>query len=232
MKIAWAAALTIALLAADPALSAPPASEAIFTKLVEDRLTAYRNGDSDTYLALVTHDFVHIIDTGVRRERNDMGAFVSARGAQGIRIANLRYRRVGANMALVECELVEPTGRIRESDLLVWKGGRWLFQHHQETVILEQPIAVAVPAATLDDYVGRYRLPDGTVERITRQGDTLYGAGSPEEAPVALVAIADAMFGIPGDSSVGLFVRNAQGRVTHQIIHYASGLTETAIRID
>ena len=109
-------------------------------------------------------------------------------------------------------------GQVHGAEFLsteVWlkEGGAWKMISSQTMAAQHDPPAVALPAATLDEYVGTYRAGDFTY-RIERDGDGLRGlpSGAP---PVALKAELRDVFFTPGQPRTRrIFQRDAQGRVT------------------
>ena len=55
----------------------------------------------------------------------------------------------------------------------VWqkKKGRWLMISSQTLALQQDPVAVTLPAAMLDQYVGEYKMSDNLIYRISRDGD-------------------------------------------------------------
>jgi len=109
-------------------------------------------------------------------------------------------------------------GQMHQAEFLsteVWlkENDAWKMISSQTMAAQHDPPAVALPAATLDEYVGTYRAGDFTY-RIERDGDGLRGvpSGSP---PVALKAELRDVFFTPGQPRTRrIFQRDAAGKVT------------------
>lgn len=74
--------------------------------------------------------------------------------------------------------------------------------------------SVPVDAATLDSYVGTYRLDPGLLLEITRDGDQLMTQAT-RESRFPMVAISQEEFYVPAYNAAMRFRRNASGQVTH-----------------
>jgi len=85
----------------------------------------------------------------------------------------------------------------------------------QQTLALRQdPPAVQLAEAALNDYVGRYRAGPDLVYEITRKGSDLSGGVAGGKPSVLKMELRDVMF-VPGQPrSRKIFVRDAAGHVT------------------
>lgn len=118
-----------------------------------------------------------------------------------------------------------------ETDVFIWREGRWLFLQHEETLQIVNPKAAAPEARSLDDYVGRYEWWPGYVDIITRKGNTLFGQDSPDAAPTPMKASSGESFFIAGDASLVTFARDRNGRVTHYLFHFPDGQVVVARKL-
>jgi len=222
------------------ASSSEAAVESQFGNLVEARLAAFDRGDADAYRKLISPEFVHIDDRGQRRTGNEVLARVSANtGSQGRHeVGDVHVRQLG-DIAIVDAavtELVRLGARdlplkAHELDVFVKKEGGWLLLEHAETPVVVSPTTDSPSPAELDQYVGRYEWWAGYTEQVTRQGKDLY-VGQVGEASSRLVPASHESFFIPGDPSLVVFARDANGRVTHFLVHFADGQVVRARRID
>jgi len=98
----------------------------------------------------------------------------------------------------------------------VWqrKKGRWLMISSQTLALQQDPAAIVLPVAQLDEYAGDYSMAPGFVFHITRDGDRLLGAMN-DAAPVEMkVEVRDVLF-TPGTPRLRrVFQRDAAGHVT------------------
>ncbi len=98
----------------------------------------------------------------------------------------------------------------------VWekKNGDWLMISSQTLALQQDPAAVKLTSAMLDQYVGNYALSPQMVFHITRDGDKLMG-GMNDAAPTEMKAEAPDVLFSPGNPRLRrVFQRDAQGRVT------------------
>jgi hypothetical protein len=98
----------------------------------------------------------------------------------------------------------------------VWqkKKGQWLMISSQTLAMQQDPPAITLPAAALDQYVGDYKMSDAFIYHIARDGDHLTGSmngGDPVEIKAEL---ADVLF-TPGQPRIRrIFQRDASGKIT------------------
>jgi ketosteroid isomerase-like protein len=94
------------------------------------------------------------------------------------------------------------------------RGGQWRLALVHAYVVAEDPPAVAVPAARLDEYVGSYRAAADLTFTIRRQGDGLIGTSQSGRSSPLLVESPDVMF-IAGQPRMRrIFQRDGAGHVT------------------
>ena len=223
------------LLHARPAMASPTGSDAVFRALLLARITAYGRGDASAYTRLLDRDFVHVSDLGARRTLGQMPAFVSAHAGSGetYSIASLHWRVEGP-LAIVDAEvrerLPDHAGAWRESDVFVWRQGRWRYRLHHETAIAQSPAPVTVADDAMGDYVGRYRSDAGTVDAIELHDGKLQAGSAGGTERVALVQVGRGAFAFAGDPTLLVFVRDRSGSVVSCVWHLPSGQTTNAQR--
>ena len=211
--------------------AASPSSDEVFRNLVLQRVQAHSRGDVAAYRRLLADDFVHVDDTGKRRTAKEMGALVATGNRSRWEVGKLHARRIGDSLAIVDCEVTEfvPFGPrelrmpLHETDVFVLRGNSWLFLEHAETHALDIPTPVKPNSAVLDEYVGRYECWSGYSETFTRRGDQLYGQATGDESPAPMRAATNESFFVEGDPGLIVFVRGANGKVTHELIHFPDG---------
>lgn len=92
--------------------------------------------------------------------------------------------------------------------------GGWKVIAQQTLALRQDPPAVQLEGAALDDYVGRYRAAPDLVYEIARQGSELVGGVAGGKPGPLKFELRDVMF-VPGQPrSRKIFVRDASGRVT------------------
>jgi hypothetical protein len=220
--------------------SAPPHSDAAFRALIVQRLDAYGRGDSAVYGHLIANEFVHIMDTGVRRRRDELLAAVAANAGSTSRyeVGEL-HAQVYGQVAIVDGAVIhypsfgprEIAIPFHETDVFIWREGRWLYLHHQETLTVVSPKAAVQDVRSLDDYVGRYEWWPGYVDIITRQGNVLFGQNASDAAPTPMEASSRESFFVAGDASSVMFARDRNGRVTHYLLHFPNGQVVVARKL-
>lgn len=237
-RVRVSAMMVLFLIAAfsSPIGAQPAASDAVFRKLVLERIQAYGRGDVATYLPLLADGFVHISDLGARRSKDQMRAFVGGHdnARASYRIARLSWRR-DHDLAIVEAEIHEQLSdtrnALRETDIFTWHGNRWLYLLHHETAIWQAPVAMTVFGDPLKAYAGRYRTPAGTVDVITASRKTLLGRTLPSTVASPFVQVGRGAFGLADDPTLLVFLRDRTGNVTGCLWYLPSGQTVLSQRI-
>lgn len=104
--------------------------------------------------------------------------------------------------------------RFRSTEVWRKEGGAWKMISSQTMPVADDPPAIALPAATLDEYVGRYQAAPDYVVTVTRTPDGL-ALASGNAAPVPLKAEVRDVFFAAGQPRVRrIFQRDAEGHVT------------------
>jgi hypothetical protein len=105
--------------------------------------------------------------------------------------------------------------KFRVSDSWVESGGEWKLAGTQIIAVLDDPTSVALPAATLSDYVGHYVLPDGTESDIVLDSSGKLVSRRAGRPDTPLLAEARDLFFVAGSPrSRKVFYRDSSGRVT------------------
>jgi hypothetical protein len=224
-------ALTLGARAVTDCSAGSPLPEEIFRKLVLQRVEAHSRGDAAGYRQLLAVDFVHVDDTGKRRTIDEIAGLVGTGNRSRWEVSKLHARPIGDSLAIVDCDLTEfvPFGPrelrmpLHETDVFVLRGDSWLFLEHAETHALDPPTPVTPNNAVLDDYVGRYECWPGYSETFTRNGNQLYGQATGDKSSAPLHAASNESFFVEGDPGLIVFVRDANGKVTHELIHFPDG---------
>jgi hypothetical protein len=219
--------------------AAPTPSDEVFRKLILQRVEAHSRGDAKGYRQLLTDDFVHVDDTGKRRTVDEIGGIVGAGSRSRWEVGKLHARRIGDSLAIVDCELTEFVSfgprelrmPLHETDVFVLRWDSWLFLEHAETHALDTPTPVTPNSAVLDDYIGRYECWPGHSDTFTRSGDQLYGQATGDKSPAPLRAATNESFFVEGDPGLVVFVRDANGKVTHALLHFPDGKLLVARKI-
>jgi hypothetical protein len=101
------------------------------------------------------------------------------------------------------------------------RDGRWQLVGVADATIPREPVAVKVDAKTLDAYTGEYEWAPTMVSKVRRDGDALIEE-MPGQGTSPLAAENETTFFFPGAAASGdatriVFVKNAEGRVTHYV---------------
>ena len=104
--------------------------------------------------------------------------------------------------------------RFRSTEVWRKKGGAWKMISSQTLAPPDDPPAIQLPVATLDQYAGTYRAGPELVVKIVHQHEGLESATTGGEAHPLLVEVPDVMF-TPGQPRVRrIFERDATGTIT------------------
>jgi hypothetical protein len=220
-------AFTLALAAQPTAPAAQAAAPDVTAQLrARDQalLDAIAPGDKAVWEAALAPEAVYVDENGGIIERS---AFMDQlkplpAGASGhLQIVDYNVRLVG-DVALViqRAEEFETYhGQALRTDYLMsetWRreGSSWKLLMVHAWAVMKDPPAIALPAAMLDQYVGRYRAAADLVYVIRRDGEGLAGGREGAEARPLKVEAKDVLF-TPGQPRTRkLFQRDAEGRIT------------------
>lgn len=118
--------------------------------------------------------------------------------------------------------------QFRCTHVFVRRDNRWLLVAKHETAIPLDPIPAKINYKIYDDYVGQYQLNSKHIYTVTRDGDKLI-LGKTKK--YELVPENDNTFVQKGDQYRIIFVRDAQGKVTHLRWREFPGVEYNAIKI-
>ncbi len=90
----------------------------------------------------------------------------------------------------------------------------WKMISSQTMAAQDDPPAVALPAATLDEYVGTYQLADGLSYRIERNGDALTGTVQGGKPVVLKAELRDVLFTPSQPRLRRIFQRDEHGKIS------------------
>jgi len=104
--------------------------------------------------------------------------------------------------------------RYLATDTWLQSADGWRLVATQVTALRDDPPAITLPAAKLDDYAGVYTLTPEVTYTIRRGPDGLTGERSDRKPETLKVEIADCLF-VPGQPRLRkIFQRDADGRIT------------------
>lgn len=184
---------------------------------------ASASGDAATLARYLDDRVVFMNESGEMASKQDIvgGAQPSAKGTSNtLKQESLKVEMHGdvAVTSFTDVSTVQFHGQTLHARYLsteVWmrEPGGWKMISSQTMAAQDDPPAVALPATTLDEYVGRYSAGD-FVYRIERHGDVLTGTAEGGK-PVELKAeLRDVLF-TPGQPRVRrIFQRDEHGHVS------------------
>ena len=212
------------------AIAAAPPDET-FRELILQRLRAYSSGDSTAYRKLLADEFVHVDDSGKRRTVPELVAYTGVGNSSRWEVSQVHARMITDAIAIVDCQALdiamegsrEVRRPLHETDVFVLRDGRWLYLEHTETHVLSSPKAITPDPKLLDDYVGQYEFWPGRTDTFTREGDQLLARDESDKKPTPLLAATNESFFVDGEADLVIFVRDAGGKVTHELAHAPDG---------
>ena len=210
----------------------------VFRQMILQRLEAHSRGDVEGYRRLLDDRFVHVDDTGTRRTVAEIAAIAQPNDSKWSLGAS-HTRSVTPSLALVECEISEEVAfgprriamPLMETDLFVKRHDGWRFLEHAETHAVAALPALAVDAAALRDFAGTYEWWPGYRETFTADATELYAQAPDEKDRAHLKAASAESFFVPGDPTLVVFLRNAEGKVDAQLVHFANGRVFVAKKV-
>jgi len=215
--------LSLALLSSVAVAAAAEDDLAVIKRQSQEFSDASASGDAAVLGRLLDDHVVFMNESGETATKHDIvdGAQPPAKGMSNTLVQEGLSVALHGNVAVTsftDVSTVQFHGQTLHAKYLsteVWlkEADGWKMISSQTMAAQDDPPAVALPAKTLDEYVGRYQAGD-FVYRIERHGDEL--TGTPDGGkPVALKAeLRDVLF-TPGQPRTRrIFQRDAAGRVT------------------
>jgi hypothetical protein len=203
---------------------APPENpEAILRAQTQDLLDAVAAGKREVWDRLLDPGIIYVSEAGELETKASLLAQIDPLppGVTGsIAVGKLVVHQFGdtAIVTHVDDEHEDYHGQpLRNAywTTTTWRRGPggWRLIATQVLAMLQDPPAIELPAAQLDDYAGTYRLTDAITYTIARDGDHLVGTRAGGKPQPLGVELRDLLF-VPGQPrSRKLFVRDASGRI-------------------
>ena len=214
-----------------------------FSHLILQRLAAASRGDTTQYRQFFAEGAVVIVEDGTRKSLDEVAAAVAREAAASPAHSEPEIQNVNvvpdSSFVMVDYVMIEhvPAGprslafRYRALDVFVPRAGGWRVLRHVHTLATTTPAPLAVEAATLEDYVGRYEWWPGYIDTITRRGTELYSQMTGEQTATLSLAATPESFFFAGEAPSMVFVRDRAGRVTHYVQHWGDGQVTVARRL-
>jgi ketosteroid isomerase-like protein len=216
------------LLAAQAAGAAATQGQAQTEALIRQQSQAFSDasasGDAATLARYLDDRVTFINESGEVATKADIvaGASPSANGVQNQLVQTGFHVQLFGDTAVTsftDVSTVHFQGQVLHAKYLsteVWRStsAGWKMISSQTMAVADDPPAVKLPAAALDEYVGRYRAGPSFVFTIERRGDALEGrTGNGTPVPIE-AEVKDVLF-TPGQPRLRrIFQRDAQGRIT------------------
>jgi hypothetical protein len=104
--------------------------------------------------------------------------------------------------------------RFRSVETWLRKGGDWKMIGSQTVALFDDPPEIALPPASLDEYVGTYSAGPGMTLALTHEGDRLLAAATDGRKVRQAAEVRDVLFTPGRPRWRKVFQRDADGRVT------------------
>ena len=214
----------VAGLALITSASAAPDDAATIQRQSQEFSDASASGDAKVLDKLLDPDVVFVDESGEIGTKDDIvsSAKPPAEGISNHLVQSDFVLKLHGDVAVTSftdnatVSVYGQTSKARFRSTEVWrkKDGAWKMISSQTLALPDDPPAIQLPAATLDQYVGTYRAGPKLVVKIVRQGEGLTSATNEGEAHPLLVEVPDVMF-TPGQPRVRrIFQRDATGAIT------------------
>jgi hypothetical protein len=219
----------------EPALSHLSGTERGLVEAARARQQAYAHGECLDWASYVSADF-HSIDTWGRSFTRDQEIKECQEGHPQHAVAGSKDERVltdfhcqiNGNLAFLNYRKDEihqrgdtkHTRSYRHLDIFERHERKWTVIQTMEVQIFDDPPIARIEPASYDAFVGQYESsPGGVVDFISRKGDKLFGADTPDGTGTELFPESSDTFFIPGDPTHMTFVRDETGKVTGLVLH-------------
>jgi len=221
--------------------------DSAFTKILQAAADADARGDDRAYERRTTPHYFSVDEKGsvtTLRDALSNPPSVEARQRRkgeseeeqlSVHVDDVHATMYG-NTAIVRSRLVgtlvlngeRVSKQFRVTHVFVRERNGWLLAARQETVIPLDPIPVQNNHNLYGDYAGHYRLLSSITLTVTRDGDRLLWGNTLKHE---LVPESDTTFVIKGNQYRVIFMRDANGVVTHLRLREFPGVEYSAIRL-
>jgi hypothetical protein len=221
---AWLLAAAVFAAPSGPPASTPASEtdEQVLKRLVRERLAAVARGDWSVWDRQLSERVVYAAEDGRVYTKSELKEDFRPLppGYSGTLEPASFVVHVHGDAAVVSHEDLEHevihgqklTVRYRTTDTFVRTQGTWLLVASQVLALADDPPALVVPAAVLEQYAGRYQLAPEVIATVSLEGDrlTYERSGRPR---IELLPELDGVFFVRGQRGRKIFARDAQGRV-------------------
>jgi hypothetical protein len=212
-------------------------------KSIRDRLEASRRNLIDTWATFVADDMMAPLEDATRSKEAWMRwrrvfpkeVTVSYGPLEDVKV------RITGDTAIVTFhsdQLTQIGGQTTsvhkwQIETHVRRNGRWLLLGIGDGLIPREPVTARIDPSILDDYVGEYEWAPTLTSKFASKGDRLVETFASTE-PGDWLPESDTTFFVPGEAAGGessrlIFVKDADGRVTH-CIYREFGATDRILK--
>jgi ketosteroid isomerase-like protein len=216
------AAWALCLMAAPLPLLAKETVPLLIKRLSQEFSDASAAGDAATLDRLLDDRVTFMVENGTVMTKKDVVASASPRsGSRQVLVQSDFGVELYGDVAVTrftDTSTLPFHGQVLNASYRsteVWKNGRkgWKLISSQTLAVASDPPAVSLPAAMLDEYVGRYEADADFALVIVRDGDALAGSSSGRTYPIK-AEVRDVLF-TPGQAGVRRIIqRDSNGVVT------------------
>ena len=189
----------------------------------QELLNAVSSGDAHVWDRYLDADVVYLSEDGSRKTKADLVREITPlpKGISGsITVSSFEVRLHGTTAIATHNDLESENyfghplkAEYRTTDTWIRTAQGWRLVASQVHAQLIDPPAIHLAPATLDEYVGGYRLNTEITYTISRQGDTLAGERSGRPSQALGIEAMDVMFVAGQPRSRKIFLRSRDGRV-------------------
>lgn len=201
----------------------PPALVAEFRARDEALLNAVTSGDRSVWDRAMSPAAIYVDEEGNITDKAGLLVQITPLpSGDGGHIAITDYTlHASSDLAVVvhkDSEVEEWHGQTLRANYITtetWRrdDGDWKLVLSHVYVVAKSPPAISVPAAELEDYVGRYQAGPGVVDVVRRDGDHLTVQDRKKSVKPLLVEARDVLF-VPGEPRFrDFFQRDRNGRI-------------------
>lgn len=123
------------------------------------------------------------------------------------------------------------TDSYRALDVFVMRDRRWQLERHTQVWLTSPVTALASDFASMNAFVGHYRIGPGYVDNVHWEGDDLVATSTGQTVGARLVPVSATAFSPDGVGALIVFERNASGRVVGYVQAYPDGRVVRAARL-
>ncbi|HEY8312376.1 MAG TPA: nuclear transport factor 2 family protein [Gemmatimonadaceae bacterium] len=238
--LAWTGILGFASISAT--INAQTEMANVFRPLLTSEYSATVRGDTASLTTMLADDLVWIVgNNGAEITKSQLLAASARMGKPAPRflVDSVRATRFG-DVATVEYLRSDhwPMGSgefvtsWRALDMFARRNGRWVLERHTQVWLVSPAKSIELDSATMNDFVGHYRITEGYVDNVHFEGKGLVATASGQSAGARLIPVSTDAFSPDGLGAMIVFERDATGRVTGYVQAYPDGRVVRAPKLN